>query len=317
MIDLHLHLDGSLPLNAVETLAKRQGIALPCADASQLAGVLSVGADCDSLNTYLRCFDFPLTLLQSAWAVEYAVRAVRAVLAEQGLCYAELRFAPALHTRAGCTQRQIIEAALAGIRGDGVACNLILCCMRGGDPAENLQTVELAAAYLGQGVVAVDLAGAEALYPTTLYADAFARARALGLPFTIHAGEAAGADSICTALDFGAARIGHGIAAIHDAALMQRLAREKIPLELCPSSNLQTKAVDALDSYPLADFLQAGICATVNTDNMTVSGTTLQREYARLQLTAAQKRQLLENSIAAAFLPSDAKEKLRALIFEK
>lgn len=315
MIDLHLHLDGSLSVHTVTELARRQGIALPCEDPVALMTHLTVGEACESLNDYLRCFDFPLTLLQSGWAVECAVRTLRAELAEQGLRYAEIRFAPALHTRAGCSQREIIEAALAGNCGDGVKSKLILCCMRGADNrAANLQTVELAAAYLTQGVAAVDLAGAEALYPTEDFAEIFARARALHVPFTIHAGEAAGADSIRAALDFGAARIGHGVAAIHDPDLMERLAREKIPLELCPTSNLQTKAVASMAEYPLKKFLQAGILATVNTDNMTVSNTTLEKERKKVNLTEAETRQVLKNSITAAFLSQTEKEELRRAI---
>lgn len=297
MIDLHLHLDGSLPIGLVRTLAEAQCIPLP----GNLEEALRAPADCASLNEYLRCFDLPLALLQSAEALEQASHALCAELRRQGLLYAELRFAPQLHTQKGLTQRQAAEAVCRGVSRSGFPAQVILCCMRGGSEPANRGTIDTAAATLGRGVCACDLAGAEALYPTSQYGKLFAYARSLQVPFTIHAGEAAGPESIWAALEMGACRIGHGVRAREDPALVQELARRQIPLELCFTSNLQTKAVASADDFPLREYMAQGLICTVNTDNMTVSGTTLADEYRRLQLTPEEERVLHQNALKAGF----------------
>lgn len=314
MIDLHLHLDGSLSPEVVKELARLQGISLP----RDLDAALTVPANCQSLNDYLRCFELPVALLQSGEALTLAVRELSARLAAQGLLYAELRFAPSQHGRRGLTQAEAVEAAIAGLpkrteESRPFSAQLILCCMRGGDPAANRETVETVARYLGQGVCALDLAGAEALYPTGDSRELFQLARALGIPFTIHAGEAAGPESIRQALELGAQRIGHGVRAGEDPQLVGLLAQRGIPLELCPTSNLQTRAVPSLERFPLREFLKKGVAATVNTDNMTVSHTTLKREFQLLSLqglTQQERRTLLRNSVQGAFLPPKEKEVL-------
>ena len=288
MIDLHLHLDGSLAPALVRELAQTQGLPLP---AGSLEEALSAPADCQSLNDYLRCFDLPVAVLQTRQALTQSVQELTSRLQGQGLLYAELRFAPSQHTRQGLTQRQVVEAALAGLPQPpaqgrwSFGCQLILCCMRGGEEAANRETVAVAAHFLGKGVCAVDLAGAEALYPTQEYQPLFAYAQSLGVPFTLHAGEAAGPESVWQALELGAARIGHGVRAGEDPRLVEELARRRVPLELCPTSNLQTKAVPDLAHFPLKEYLAQGVAATVNTDNMTVSRTTLAQELASLRLS--------------------------------
>lgn len=309
MIDLHLHLDGSLPLGFVKELAGARHIPLP----EPVEAALQVPERCASLHEYLCCFDLSLALLQSAEALERAAFALCGELAQQGLLYAEIRFAPQLHGREGLSQPQAVEAVLAGVRRSGFHAQAILCCMRGGEEAANRETVAVTERYLGQGVCACDLAGAEALYPTGRYGGLFSYARSLGVPFTIHAGEAAGPDSIRAALDMGARRIGHGVRAGEDQALVGRLKAQKVPLELCFTSNLQTKAVASPQAFPLRAYLQAGLCCTVNTDNMTVSGTTLPGEFAKLQalgLTGAEREQLLLHACAAAFLPDAGRWRL-------
>ncbi|MGI6255397.1 MAG: adenosine deaminase [Acutalibacter sp.] len=311
MIDLHLHLDGSLSPQLVGELARLQNLSLP----EDLETALTVPTDCSSLNDYLRCFDLPVALLQSGEALTLAVRDLSSRLEEQGLLYAELRFAPSQHTRQGLTQAQAVEAAIAGLpkrNGDGwrFCAQLILCCMRGGDPAANGETVKTAARYLGQGVCALDLAGAEALYPTADSRELFRLAGSLGVPFTLHAGEAAGPESVRQALELGAQRIGHGVRAGEDPALLEVLSQRRIPLEMCPTSNLQTKAVPDLEHFPLRAYLHQGVLATVNTDNMTVSHTTLKQEFQLLQklgLTEEEGRTLLRNSVQGAFLDPEKK----------
>lgn len=309
MIDLHLHLDGSLSPHLAAQLAQAQRLPLP----GDLEKALRAPASCQSLGDYLTCFDLPLTLLQSAWALEKAAYSLCTRLHGQGLLYSELRFAPQLHTRQGLTQRQAAEAVCKGAAASPLHAQVILCCMRGGEDPLNRGTLETAAALLGQGICACDLAGAEALYPTKQYRPLFDYARSLGLPFTLHAGEAAGPESVYAALEMGAARIGHGVRAGEDPGLLQKLAAAQVPLELCYTSNLQTKAVPAPQDFPLRRYLAQGVCCTVNTDNMAVSGTTLWEEYHRLTglgVTPEEKLALLQNACQAAFLPEPEKQRL-------
>ena len=198
MIDLHLHFDGSLLPRTVLELADEQGIKLPAREPDELKLFLTAPADCESLNEYLEKFDLPLLVLQTKEAIRKGMYTLASSLKEQGMLYAEIRFAPQLHTKKGLTQDQVVKAAILGLQealaGSFFKAKLILCCMRGTDNLEeNLLTVRTAAAYLGRGVAAVDLAGAEALYPTEDYEKVFALARELSVPFTIHAGEADGA----------------------------------------------------------------------------------------------------------------------------
>lgn len=323
MIDLHLHFDGSLLPRTVLELAGEQGILLPATEPDEMKLFLTAPEECGSLNEYLEKFDLPLQVLQTREALRKAMYILVSSLREQGMLYAEIRFAPQLHTKKGLTQEQVVKAALQGMQealiGSFFKCKLILCCMRGADNhEENLLTVRTAASFLGRGVAAVDLAGAEALYPTADFADVFGLARELHVPFTIHAGEADGPESIEAALAFGASRIGHGVRAAEDLKLLARLLEEQIPLEMCPSSNVQTKAVAALSEHPVLDFLRQGLKVTVNTDNMTVSDTTIEKEFGllarELGMTAAERKALLLNAADAAFLTPEERWRLRDVI---
>ena len=314
LIDFHLHLDGSLSLASVRELADMQGIPVDPDDAVLLKQ-LQVNPDCRDLTEYLEKFDFPCSLLQTPAALTKCVSNLRRELAEQGLLYAEIRFAPQFHLGKGLTQDQVVEAAVAGLAGEGVKANLILCCMRGnGGHEKNLETVRVAKKYLGMGVCAVDLAGAEALFPTADFAEEFALAKELEIPYTIHAGEADGPESIRKALEFGAQRIGHGVHCVEDEALMAELAKIGIPLEMCPTSNIQTCVFEKISDYPLARLLDLGIKATVNTDNMMVSGVTLSSEFDEMAklLTADQLRRAVFNSVESVFADEETKAWLRS-----
>lgn len=325
MIDLHLHLDGSLTPGEILHLARLAGLSLPQQNAAALRPLLEAEPDCQSLGAYLQKFDLPLQVLQTEETLALAVYFLLKRLSSQGLCYAEIRFAPQLHLSLGLTQSQVTTAAVAGLQKGiadfGMPAQLILCCMRGSSNREvNLETVRTAKTHLGKGVCAVDLAGNEAAYSTEDFAEVFSLAKDLGLPFTIHAGEAAGPESIQQALKLGANRIGHGIHAIEDADLLAQLSRQQIPLELCFTSNLQTKAVNCAQAYPICRLLELGIPVTVNTDNMTVSGTCLHREYTRLQeafgLAADTLQAIACNAAAAAFVSQDQAAELKKQITE-
>ncbi len=326
LIDLHIHLDGSLSEDCVRELASMQGITIE----GNLRQRLQVSENCADLNEYLEKFDFPLELLQTKDALKFSVSTLLKEQYAQGIIYTEIRFAPQLHMRKGLTQKEVVEAVLEGkCEGEastsklqdvgsvagGIKSGIILCCMRGSDNYDaNMTTVRLAKEYLGKGVVAVDLAGAEGLFPTEDFADLFELARELGVPFTIHAGEAAGSESVIAALEYGTKRIGHGIRAAWDDELMQRLASEGTFLELCPTSNLNTKVVEKLEDYPIRKLLDAGVKVTINTDNMTVSGTTLSREIQLVMekcgLLEEQVKNILINSVEATFAPEDVKKYL-------
>lgn len=323
MIDLHLRFDGSLLPRTILDLAKEQGVELPAQEPDELKLFLTAPEDCKSLNEYLEKFDLPLLVLQTKEALRRGMYTLASSLKEQGMLYAEVRFAPQLHQKKGLTQEEVVKAAVLGMQealaGSFFKANLILCCMRGGDNREaNLQTVRTAASFLGRGVAAVDLAGAEALYPTADFGEIFAFARKLGVPFTIHAGEADGPESIRAALKFGACRIGHGVRAQEDEDVWEFLKEHRIPLEMCPASNVQTKAVKNFQEHPVLSYLRSGLLVTVNTDNMTVSDTTIEKEYERLSgelgMTAKEHRQLLFNAADAAFLSGEEKGRLKDVI---
>ena len=301
LIDLHLHLDGSLSLSSARELAAMQGIEIEKDDAGLLQK-LQVSPTC------LEKFDFPCSLLQTPEAIAKSVSNLCVELAAQGLLYAEIRFAPQQHLLKGLNQQQVVEAAIAGLDQEKFKANLILCCMRGNENHDaNLETVRVAEQYVGRGVCAVDLAGAEALFPTENFKDLFVLAKELGVPYTIHAGEACGPESVYTALSFGAKRLGHGVRSVEDAALVARLAAEGVSLELCPTSNLNTSIFERIEDYPIRELMAAGVRVTVNTDNMMVSGVTLASELEKLNLTKEEQYILAKNAAEASFASAAVK----------
>ena len=209
-VDLHLHLDGSVSVKSARDLAEIEGISLPKSD-EELFNLLSVGDDCRDLNEYLEKFALPVSLLQSEKSLEKCAYNICRELLEEGFIYAEIRFAPQLHLQKELTQKQVVEAVLRGVKNSGFKANVILCAMRSGEDnsLKNLETADLVKEFLNKGVCALDLAGAEALFPNEKYSYLFERAREYNVPFTIHSGEALGAESVEKAVEFGAKRLGH------------------------------------------------------------------------------------------------------------
>ncbi len=317
-IDLHCHLDGSITVDIARKLAALQNIELPASDA-ELESRLSVPESCEDLNEFLECFALPCSLMQTKEGITESVHLVQEYMKSQGLAYLELRFAPQKHCDNGLSQRDAIEAALAGLKMSDLHTNFILCLMRDrGNEKENLETVELAREYLVKdgGVVAIDLAGAEALFHTCEFTSPFAKAKEYGIPFTIHAGEADGAVSVHDALSFGARRIGHGVRTAEDPALLEYVIKNQIPLEMCPNSNRQTKSVDDMSKYPIRDYLAKGVKVTVNTDDPAICRTTIAKEFEYLEkkfgITAAEKKTMMLNAADAAFTDDSTKAALRA-----
>ena len=320
LIDLHLHLDGSLSVKSVKELAALQNIEIP-ENEEELLKLLRINDDCKDLTEYLEKFAFPGMLLQTKEAVALSVYNLQEELKEQGLIHAEIRFAPQLHTHKGLSQREVIEAAIEGLDRSDFSAGLILCCMRGNDNhEENLETVRLAKDYLGKGVVCVDIAGAEALFPTENFGDLFALAKELEIPYTIHAGEADGPKSVYKALEFGTKRLGHGVRSLEDPALIEKIVSEGITLELCPTSNIHTCMFPSIEEYPLRKLMEAGVKVTINTDNMTVSNINLAKEFGKLisafNLTDEEIKGFARNSVNACFADEETKKVLLEKIDE-
>ena len=307
-IDLHLHLDGSISLKTARKLAGMQGIPFPYTD-EELRSAMSVMGNCRNLNDYLERFSLPCSLLHIREALYLCMYELLDELYAQGLKYAEVRFAPQLSTEEGLSQYEVVKIVLRAIEDAPLPCGLILSMMRGEDNhAQNLETIEVAKAFHGKGVVAVDLAGAEALYPTRLFKEEFEAVRAAGLPLLIHAGEAAGAESVREAIEAGAVRIGHGVRALEDPEVVRMLSERKILLELCPTSNLNTAIFPSYEAYPLRRLMDAGVRVSINTDNMTVSNTTLHKEWRYMieafRLTDEEIQRIVHDTIEASFASS-------------
>lgn len=318
MIDLHLHLDGAISLQSARELADMQNIAIP-KDPKELETLMRVSPDCKDLTQFLEKFSFPCSLIQTREGLSTAVYNLCEELKAQGVIYAEIRFAPQLSCDKGLTQDEVVQAAIEGLKSSTLRANLILCCMRGEmtpeNEAKNRETVRLTKEYLGKGVCATDLAGAEALYPTSNYASLFAYARELNVPFEIHAGEADGPQSVRQALAFGAKRIGHGVRSAEDPALVAELVQKQIPLLVCPTSNIQTCIKPEVKDLPIRRFLEAGIPLTISSDDPSIEGTDIKTEWLKaisaFNLNKAEVRQLMLNAVNAAFCSEDLRQQLK------
>ncbi len=295
--ELHCHLDGSLPKNWMEQILKR--------DLSDSA--VTAPADCSSLTEYLEKFDLPLTCLQKVTDLEEAAHAFAVQAAAEQVNYMEVRFAPALHREEGIGLQEILYAVDRGMKRakeeTSMDYGIIVCAMRHHTLDQNLQMLEETLVVREKGdarIAALDLAGDESAYPTGLFSQLFQRARDAALPFTIHSGETGSLENVKLAYEYGAKRIGHGIALQQDPGLMHAYAEAGIGVEMCPTSNFQTKACRSWEEYPLPDYLEAGIPVSINTDNRTVSNTTLTRElelvYEQYGHDEGMIRQLLQNA---------------------
>lgn len=322
-VELHLHLDGSFRPETVWELAERKGVAMPAADLAGYRAYLAATTDCASVNEYLERFELPLQVMQDAEALTRVTRELVEDLADRGTAYAEIRFAPQLHTREGMTQRQAVEAVLAGRRQGcearpGIDTGILLCMMCVGPETANweanAETVAVAAEYLGQGVVGIDLAGAEGIVPLRNFAPLFRRASELRIPFTCHAGDSPGPDTVAGALDFGARRIGHGHHIYQDPALVRRAADLGVTLEICPTSNIQCKTQPSYALHPAKRLLDAGLRVTISTDNMTLAAVTLEDEYrhcvTQMGFTGEDLRTMARYALDAAFLPEAEKREI-------
>jgi adenosine deaminase len=281
--ELHLHLDGSVRPATVLQLAKQDRVPIPTDDLGKLESFLEADDGTQSLVEYISYFELPIAVMQTVPALERTVYELCLDLAKDNVRYAEIRFGPWLHVQRGLSLADIIRATLAGWKAGqketGIAGGIIVTALRDMPPAQNLSLAQVAGHFVGDGVIGFDLAGDEAGHPPVLHEDAFRVARSLGLNLTIHAGEAAGPESVRQAISMGAVRLGHGVRAQGDAEVLSMIRDDGIQLDTAPTSNAHTKAVRRYEDHPVKRFHESGIKATISTDSRTVSRITLTEEF--------------------------------------
>jgi len=325
---LHDHLDGGLRPQTVLELAAESGHALPADDAESLGRWFTESADSGSLERYLETFDHTVAVMQTAEQLRRVARECVLDLAEDGVVYAEVRYAPEQHLEQGLDLTDVVDAVRDGFaegeqearaQGTPIVVRQLLTAMR--HQARSREIAELSVAYRDRGVVGFDIAGAEAGYPPTRHLDAFEYLQRENAHFTIHAGEAFGLPSIWQALQWCSAdRLGHGVRIIDDitvdadgTAKLGRLASyvrdKRIPLEMCPWSNVQTGAAASIAEHPIGLLKKLRFRVTVNTDNRLMSGTSMTREMASLVdafgYDMRDLRWFTINAMKSAFLPFD------------
>ena len=309
-IDLHIHLDGAIRVRTIAELGDQLGIKLPTYDPKKLARYVQVNRDCRSLTDFLKRFEVFYPVLPFAKTQERIAYELCEDCRRDNVIYFETRFAPALAANSKFRMEDAVVAALAGLRRGqldfGVRCGLILCCYRSISVQENIETVNLARKYRDRGVIGIDLAGDETHFPAAPHAEAFALARKLELPITIHAGEGGHPENIREAVfEHGATRIGHGVSLQQDPELLKAVRDHGTVFEICLTSNLQTCTVPSLQAHPFKKFLDEKLRVTLNTDDPGISNITLTDEFElaahEFNLQPAQIRELRLSAARAAF----------------
>ena len=315
--DLHVHLDGSLRLETILELAKAGHVELPADDVDGLRAAIGCGNNFGSLVEYLRGFDITLRVMQTEAALERIAFELAEDAHRENVRYMEVRYAPMLHTQRGLKLTKVVEAVLDGLRRAretyGIKANVIICGIRNISAESSYQMAELAVAYKGRGVVGFDLAGAEADFPAKHHRAAFQLVRDNNINCTIHAGEAYGPESIAQAIHVcGAHRIGHGCRLREDGDLLHYLNDHRVPLECCPSSNVQTGAVKDLASHPIKLYFDLGLRVTVNTDNRLITDTSVSKElylvHTKMGVPFADIKSMILAGFKSSFQPFHEKQ---------
>lgn len=322
-VELHVHLDTSVRPQTVRELGEEQGIALP----DDLEAALIAPPICENLADYLTRVVTALQVLQTAPALERVAYELVEDMAAENVIYAEIRYAPQLCIRNGLSMQQVIDAVSAGLQAArsnfGVRTGQIICCLRHDPSALSHEVAQYAIQNWCPGkVVGLDLAADEAEHSGFPHRTAFRLARGVGLPRTVHAGEAAGAESIREAIEeLGAQRLGHGVHLKEDPSLFAPLRARHIALEMCPTSNVQTRAVNSLAEHPIDLYLRLGLPVTVNTDGRTTSNTTLTQEYGKLVKQfgwgLSQIQHTVLTAAKSAFTSEEEKQELCRIILER
>ncbi|MBI4512042.1 MAG: adenosine deaminase [Deltaproteobacteria bacterium] len=324
--DLHCHLDGSLRLSTILALAEEQKVKLPAHDEDRLFKLIYPGEECNSLEDYLKAFDITLAVLQNEEALFRAAFELAEDAAKENVRYIEVRYSPMLHSRNGLRLAAIVEAVLAGLRHAkrkyGIRYGVILCGIRSISAESSLRMAELCVAYKNRGVVGFDLAGAEYNYPAKDHKEAFQLILNNNVNCTAHAGEAYGPESIAQAIHYcGAHRIGHGTRLRENGDLLNYVNDHRVPLEICLSSNIQTRAAESFVSHPLPFYFSYGLRVTINTDNRLVTDTTVSKElllcHQHYGFTLDDIKEIVISGFKSAFLPYREKaDLLKALTKE-
>lgn len=307
--ELHCHLDGSLRPQTLLDLAAERDVTLPAHSAAELSEYMLV-RNANSLEDYLTRFSVTLSVMQDAESLERIARELVVDAAREGVRYIEIRYSPVLNTQEGLSFDEAVDAPLRGIATGrfetGTVGRLIICALRHLEPAVSSELARLAVAYKHRGVVGFDLAGGERGHPASAHMESFAYARAHDLAVTVHAGEGDGADSVRQAVHFcGANRIGHATRLCEDASLSQYVNDRRLALEICLTSNVQTRAAASYEAHPLRSYFDHGQMVTLNTDNRLMSGVTLTDEYAHaassLGFSLTELAEVARNGFESAF----------------
>ena len=320
-IDLHCHLDGSVRPQTIIDLARQQNIRLPNDDIEEIKHLMIAPETCLNLDEYLQRFALPVSVMQTAEAIERISFELFEEAAQENVKYLEVRFGPLLHIEQGLSLSAIIGSAVQGMKRAeklyDIKGNYILSLLRHMPKEDIKDVIDAGAKYLNDGVVAFDLAGGEAVGFCHEFIPYAQYAIEKGYRITIHAGEQGSGQNVSDAISLlGAERIGHGIHIKGDASAYQLVKNKAIALETCPSSNLQTKAVACLSAHPINEFYQRGVPVTINTDNRTVSNTTMTDEVRKVMEEFTLSREdyfnIYKVSVAHSFASESIKEQLMA-----
>lgn len=317
-VELHCHLDGSIRIETLRKVYEIQGNPLGFSD-ERLQQMTVAAAHC-TLTKYIDCFRLVSSGLHTKEALQLALLDVVEQASLENIIYMEIRLSP-LHLRTVTFSMEEVAEALINAcqiaeKHYSIKIGLIFCCMRRQLEKSNLAVINLTKKYLGMGVVAIDLAGDEGRYPTKDYQSLFTYASRIGVPYTIHAGETGNLSSVLTALEFGASRIGHGIALAQSQQAMEKAVKQEVLLEMCPVCNIQTGAAQNWQSYPVDTFIRNKLPICFNTDNRTVSNTTLTNEFLQVnQHCFALSEELLlkqaKTALAHSFTDDTTKQVLK------
>jgi adenosine deaminase len=322
-IELHCHLDGSVRPETIIDIAKREGIHIPSFDIEEMKEELIAPLDCESLDEYLEKFSIPNAVMQSKENLKRITFELYEDAAKENVKYMEVRFAPLLHTQRGLSVKEIIGSVIEGMKEAeeqfDIKGNIILSCMRMMSAERAFEVVEQGKSFLGKGVVAIDLCASEEEGFCGKFIEPIALAREYGYRVTIHAGETGIGRNVLEAVEWlGAERIGHGVYITDCPEAYQVVKEKQIVLEICPTSNVQTKAVNQFQDHPLYNFHKDGIKITINTDNRTVSDTTMTKEcelvWNEFAMSKEDYREIYMNSVEACFASDEVKDGLKKYV---
>ncbi len=324
--DLHCHLDGSLRIDTILDIAKKEKIKLPVNSERKLKDLLIPGIECESLEKYLDAFKITCSVMQSEYSLKRCAYELIEDVSRENMWYTEIRFCPLLHTEKGLTPNRVVEAVLDGLRKASrkfkVKSGLIICGLKQFSDETTIKLAGLTVSYKNRGVVGFDMAGPEKNYPNINYLEAFKKILKNNINVTTHAGEAFGPASIHQAIHYcGAHRVGHGATLKEDKDLMNYVNDHRIPLEICITSNVQTKAVKGLKFHPIRKYYDAGLRVTINTDSRLISNTTVTNELSlcvkEFDFEPAEIKRLITNGFKSAFMKYRDRAKMLSQVNEE